>query len=135
MLWTYQTLGIGNTGPCLHPDAFPSLARSVQCLVFIGCDNVFIIIDYFSTSASTLSPTSSLLTRPRWLRLHCLRHRHPSSTIASTCLYHSPHVLCACGVSACWFLRLRFLSSLTIYNATVVHVTTATTTGGVLEIY
>jgi hypothetical protein len=33
------------------------------------------------------------------------------------------------GVSARWFLRLRFLSSLTVHDATVVHVTTATTAG------
>jgi hypothetical protein len=36
-------------------------------------------------------------------------------------------------VSARWFLRLRFLSSLIVRDATVVHVSTATT-AGVLEI-
>jgi hypothetical protein len=44
-------------------DAFPSLARSVQHLIFIGFDNVFFGIDYFSMSSSTTSPTSSLLTQ------------------------------------------------------------------------
>jgi hypothetical protein len=38
------------------------------------------------------------------------------------------------GVSARWFLRLRFLSSLTVSDATVVHLTTATTAGGVRDI-
>jgi hypothetical protein len=44
------------------PDAFPSLASSVQRLIFIGFDNVFFSIDYFSMSVLTASPTSSLCT-------------------------------------------------------------------------
>jgi hypothetical protein len=41
-------------------DVFPILASSAQCLVFIGFDNVFIGIDYFSTATLTVLPTSSL---------------------------------------------------------------------------
>jgi hypothetical protein len=44
-------------------DAFPILTSSTQRLVFIGFNNVFFGIDYFSTSASTASLTSTLLTR------------------------------------------------------------------------
>jgi hypothetical protein len=39
-----------------------SLASSAQRLVFIDFDNIFVGIDYFSTSSLTTSPTSSLLT-------------------------------------------------------------------------
>jgi hypothetical protein len=35
--------------------------------------------------------------RPRWLRLHRLRHRYPSSTTASMHLRHSLRALCVCG--------------------------------------
>jgi hypothetical protein len=45
-------------------DTFPSLASLVQRLVFIGLDNVFFGIDYFSMSASIVSLTLSLRT---WL--------------------------------------------------------------------
>jgi hypothetical protein len=84
------------------PHAFPNLANLAQRLIFIGFDNVFFSIDYFSTSFSTVSLTSSLHTPsmmlPLWLRG---------------------------GVSP--LVRLRLLSSLTIRDAIVVHVTTATT--------
>jgi hypothetical protein len=60
-LMMFPTLGrpvLATPGHAFIPDAdaFPSLASSVQCLVFIG-------IDYFSTSALTVSPTSSLCTQ------------------------------------------------------------------------
>jgi hypothetical protein len=45
------------------PDVFPSMTSLMQHLVFIDFDNVFIGIDYFSMSALTTSPTSSLFTR------------------------------------------------------------------------
>jgi hypothetical protein len=45
------------------PDVFPSLASLAQRLVFISFNNVFIGIDYFSTSTSTASPTSYLRIR------------------------------------------------------------------------
>jgi hypothetical protein len=104
------------------PNAFPSLASSRQHLVFIGFDNAFFGTDYFPTSASTASLTSSLSTqfwqigvyafipdvrlvlaklgaapRPRRLRLHRLWHRHPSSMTTSMCLRHSSQALSSCG--------------------------------------
>jgi hypothetical protein len=45
------------------PNTFPCLASSAQRVVFVGFDNIFIGIDYFSMSASTASLTSSLRTR------------------------------------------------------------------------
>jgi hypothetical protein len=60
------TLGrpvLATPGRAFIPDTFPSLASSTQRLVFIGFNNVFIGIDYFSTSALTTSPTLSLCTR------------------------------------------------------------------------
>jgi hypothetical protein len=60
------TLGrpiLATPGHAFIPDALLSLASSAQRLVFIGFDNVFIGIDYFSTSTLTTSPTSSLCTR------------------------------------------------------------------------
>jgi hypothetical protein len=60
------TLGhpvLATPGHAFIPDAFPSLASSAQRLVYISFDNVFIGIDYFSTSASTMSPTSPLHTQ------------------------------------------------------------------------
>jgi hypothetical protein len=87
-------------GRAFIPDVFLRLASSMQHLVFIG-------IDYFSTSALTASPTSSLCTPssgqtratpcPWRLRLHRLRHRHPSMMTASTRLRHSFRALCARG--------------------------------------
>jgi hypothetical protein len=94
------TLGhpiLATPGRAFIPNTFSSLASLAQCLVFIGFDNVFFRIDYFSMSASTVSPTLSLLTRPRRLRLHHLRYRHPSSTTAWTRLCHSSRALCARG--------------------------------------
>jgi hypothetical protein len=89
---------LATLGRAFIPDAFPSLASSAQRLIFIDFDNVFFGIDCFSMFASTTSPTLSLLTRPRWLKLQHLRHRHPSSTTASTRLHHSPRILCARGL-------------------------------------
>jgi hypothetical protein len=60
------TLGrpvLATPGRAFVPDAFPSLESSAQRLIFIGFDNVFFGIDYFSMSALTASPTSSLRTR------------------------------------------------------------------------
>jgi hypothetical protein len=60
------TLGrpiLATPGCAVVPDAFLSLASSVQHLIFIGFDNIFFNIDYFSMSALTASPTSSLRTR------------------------------------------------------------------------
>jgi hypothetical protein len=91
-------LVLATLGRAFIPDEFPSLASSAQCLIFIGFDNVFFGIDCFSMFASTTSPTLSLLTRPRWLKLQHLRHRHPSLTTASTRLHHSPRILCARGL-------------------------------------
>jgi hypothetical protein len=59
------TLGcpvLATPGCAFVPDAFPGLASSAQHLVFIGFDNVFFGIDYFSMSASTASSTLSLRT-------------------------------------------------------------------------
>jgi hypothetical protein len=47
----------------LETPAHASLASSPQCLVFIGFNNVFFDIDYFSMSTSIASPTLSLRTR------------------------------------------------------------------------
>jgi hypothetical protein len=44
---------LATPGRSFVPDVFPSLASSAQCLVFIGFDNVFFGINYFSLSAST----------------------------------------------------------------------------------
>jgi hypothetical protein len=59
-----------------------------------------------------------------------------SSTVQATAMQlHPRRSRSDCrGVSACWFLRLRFLFSLTVHDATVVHVTIAMTWGGGLEI-
>jgi hypothetical protein len=60
------TLGrpvLATPGRAFIPDVLPSLASSAQRLIFIGFNNAFIGIDYFSTSALTVSPTSSLCTR------------------------------------------------------------------------
>jgi hypothetical protein len=51
------------SGRAFVPDTFPSLANSVQRLIFIGFNNIFFGIDYFSMTASTASLTSSLHTR------------------------------------------------------------------------
>jgi hypothetical protein len=50
------TLGcpvLATPGCVFVPDTFPSLASSVQRLVFIGFNNVFFSIDYFALSTST----------------------------------------------------------------------------------
>jgi hypothetical protein len=63
-------------------------------------------------------------------------HSSASSTVQASATQLRPrrsHFDCE-GVSARWFLHLLFLSSLTVHEATVVLVTTATT-AGVLEIY
>jgi hypothetical protein len=46
---------------------------------------------YLPTSKTRAAP------RPRRLRLHRLRHRHPSSTTTSMWLHHSSRALCAHG--------------------------------------
>jgi hypothetical protein len=58
-------------------------------------------------------------------------HSLPSSTVQASTTQLRPRRSRSDygGVSAHWFLRLRFLSSLTIHDATVVHVTTAMTAG------
>jgi hypothetical protein len=63
MVPTLGRLVLATPGRAFIPDAFSDLASSVQRLVFIGFDNVFIGIDYFSMSTLTTSPTSSLCTR------------------------------------------------------------------------
>jgi hypothetical protein len=60
-------LGSGKTGVCLHPGHAPGSGKTRD------------------------------VPRPRRLRLHRLRHRHPSSTTASTRLFFPPYALCACG--------------------------------------
>jgi hypothetical protein len=63
MVPTLKRPVLATPGRSFIPDAFPSLESSAHRLVFIGFDNVFIDIDFFSTSASTASPTLSLCTR------------------------------------------------------------------------
>jgi hypothetical protein len=60
-------------------------------------------------------------------------HSSASSTVQASAKQLRPRCSRSdCGrVSVHWFLRLRFFSSLTFRDATVVHVTTATTAGGV----
>jgi hypothetical protein len=72
-------------------------------------------------------------TRPRHRpRLPRPRLRHPPLSASSTVQASATHFCLrrSCsdwGVSVHWFLRLRFLSSLTVSDAIVVHVTTAMT--------
>jgi hypothetical protein len=64
MVPTLEHPVLATPGRAFIPDAFPSLACFPQRLVFIGFDNVFFGIDYFSTSASSVLPTSTLFIRP-----------------------------------------------------------------------
>jgi hypothetical protein len=60
-----------------------------------------------------------------------LQSKHPRRNF----IHDAPAPTAGGGVSARWFLRLRFLFSLTVRDFTVVHVTTATTGGrGVRDI-
>jgi hypothetical protein len=74
----------------------------------------------FLDSYSKYTPCTPIYTRPRGLIIHL-----SYSAISLPLSFY---------MVARWFLRLRFLSSLTVHDATVVHVTTATTVGGVRDI-
>jgi hypothetical protein len=72
----------------------------------------------FSISEQGLSPRMSTPRLP-------LQSKHPQHNF----VHDAPAPTAGGGVSARWFLRLRFLSILTVHDAIVVHVTTTTTVG------
>jgi hypothetical protein len=74
MVPTFGRSVLATPGRTFIPDALPILASSTQRLVFIGFDNIFFGTDYFPTSTSTMSPTSSSCTR-FWQTRVCLHPR------------------------------------------------------------